>query len=190
MKIKKKIIFVIGGPGSGKGTLCQKLKEELNYEHINTGNILRNIVKNKSHPKWDELKTQLADGQLVPSKDYFSFLKNEILISNKEKILIDGFPRSNENIEIWEMNMKEEVQLKAVLFLKCSNEKMLERVLGRNEGRSDDNKETIIKRIENFNRYTSKIIDYYKKQGILITFDANKEKNELYNDAVTFLNKI
>jgi adenylate kinase family enzyme len=79
--------------------------------------------------------------------------------------LLDGFPRSQENIESWNKKMKDVCDTEFVLFFDCDIEKMQERMVERSKtsGRSDDNPETIKLRLETFAKTTKPIIDQYQK---------------------------
>ena len=181
---KNKVIFVLGGPGSGKSTLCNRLEQELDYEHIKTGDFLRNIVKEQKHPKWKELKYELDNGLPVPSKDYFGPLKNAVLNCKKKVMLVDGFPREFENQESWDEIIGDKVDVVGLLYCECSNEKMLNRIMGRNEHRSDDSKDIAQKRINDFFGETLDIIKEYEKKGKLIKVNSNQDKDELFKEAV------
>ena len=75
MQGKANVVFVVGGPGCGKGTQCAKIKEAFNYEHLSTGDILRDIVKKQQHPKWKELDEKMKAGQFVSSAELIGFVK-------------------------------------------------------------------------------------------------------------------
>ena len=179
---KAKVIFIIGGPGSGKGTECMKIKEKFNYNHMSTGEILRNIVKNKEVNDWQELESDMKEGKLISSEKLISFIKLGIISSKNKKILLDGFPRNKENINEWNKQMKDIADVVAIFYFEVPEILMKKRLLGRNEGRIDDNEETIIKRINNFNIETKPVIDFYEKEGKLIKIDASKNVDEVFNE--------
>ena len=176
------VVFVIGGPGSGKGTQCAKIKTEFNYNHLSTGDILRNVVKEKKAPGWEQLDADMKEGKLIDSETLMKFVKFSISTSTNKKILLDGFPRNKENLDCWNKNMNDVADVKGVLYFEVSDEEMKKRLLGRNEGRADDNEETIAKRLATFNNDTKPIIDYYKTQGNLINIDASKTVDEIFEN--------
>ena len=182
------VVFVIGGPGSGKGTQCAKIKTEFNYNHLSTGDILRTVVKEQKAPGWQQLDSDMKEGKLIDSETLMKFIKFSIQGSTNKKILLDGFPRNKENLDCWNKNMGDVADVKGVLYFEVSDEEMKKRLLGRNEGRADDNEETIAKRLATFNNDTKPIIEYYEQQGNLIKIDASKTVDEIFNNVKTEFN--
>ena len=177
---KAKVVFVIGGPGSGKGTQCAKIKDEFKYNHMSTGDVLRTVVKEKKAPGWQELEADMKEGKLISSQKLISFVKVGIVASTNKKILLDGFPRNKENLDEWNKQMKDVADVVAVVYFELADEVMKERLLGRNEGRADDNEETIAKRISTFNQETKPVIDAYEKEGKVIKIDASKSVDDVF----------
>jgi len=175
---KPRIVFVIGGPGCGKGTQCKKIVENFKYQSFSTGDLLRKYVQDKKEG-YEEIDDQMKKGKLISSETLMKVLKEYILNSKIKKILVDGYPRNQENIDVWEKEMKDLVEVKGALYIEVSNEEMKKRLLGRNEGRADDNEETITKRLETFDKETKPIVDYFEKQGNLIKIDGMKTVDEI-----------
>ena len=175
---KPRIVFVIGGPGCGKGTQCKKIVENFKYQSFSTGDLLRKYVQDKKEG-YEEIDDQMKKGKLISSETLMKVLKEYILNSKIKKILVDGYPRNQENIDVWEKEMKDLVEVKGALYIEVSNEEMKKRLLGRNEGRADDNEETITKRLETFDKETEPIVDYFEKQGNLIKIDGMKTVDEI-----------
>ena len=179
---KVQVVFVVGGPGSGKGTQCQFIEDELHYQHLSTGNILRDIVAKKEHPKWEELNDLMMKGELVSSELIIEFVKSFFKDYKGKKVLLDGFPRNEENVAEWEkQNMAEIANVCAVLYFNCSPEEMKKRMAGRNEGRADDNEETMQKRIEIFEKETMPVVEKFRGKE-LIEIDAMKTKEEIFEE--------
>ena len=165
---KARVVFVIGGPGSGKGTICKKLVEEFKYIHLSTGDILRKVVKEKKIIGWEEIERTMKNGDLVPSDQLLSFCKIIIASSIEKKILFDGFPRNQENLDEWNKTMTDFADIKGCLYLECKDNVMIERALNRNEGRDDDIEQTIKRRIYSFRNETLPVIKYFNKIDLLI----------------------
>ena len=113
---KKQVVYVIGGPGVGKGTICKYLINDSNVATFSTGELLRNIVKEKKVDGWEQLEEDMKEGKLINSERIIFYLKDAIIKSDKKIIFIDGFPRNKENIDIWDKIMPDITDIKAVLF--------------------------------------------------------------------------
>ena len=175
---KPRIVFVIGGPGCGKGTQCKRIVQNFKYQSFSTGDLLRQYVKDKKDG-YEEIDNQMKEGKLISSSTLMKVLKEYILNSRNKKILVDGYPRNQENVDVWEKEMKGQVNEVGALYFEVSNEEMKKRILGRNEGRADDNEETIAKRLTTFEQETKPIVDYFEKQGNLIKIDGMKTVDEI-----------
>ena len=124
----------------------------------------------------------MKEGALISSETVMKVLKSYILNSDNKKILLDGYPRNKENMQIWEKEMKGKVNVKAALYFEVSNEEMKKRILGRNEGRADDNEETINKRLATFERETKPIVEEFESKNILIKIDGMKSVDDITKD--------
>jgi len=178
---KPKIVFVIGGPGCGKGTQCKRIVKNFEYESFSTGDLLRQYVKDKKNG-YEDIENQMKEGKLISSATLMKVLKEYILNSRNKKILVDGYPRNQENIDEWEKQMKGLVDVKGALYIEVSNEEMTKRLLGRNEGRADDNEETIKKRLTTFEKETKPIVSYFERQGNLIKINGERTVDEISQD--------
>ncbi|XP_042444245.1 UMP-CMP kinase 3-like isoform X1 [Zingiber officinale] len=157
------ITFVLGGPGSGKGTQCQKIADVFNFEHICAGDLLREEMSSNSQ-NGVMIRSIIMEGMIVPSEITINLLKREIhSCGNNNKVLIDGFPRNEENRITFERIVGVEPDL--VLFFDCPEEEIVERILKRNQGRIDDNIDTIKKRLESFKKLSLPVIDHYTAKG-------------------------
>ena len=179
---KPQVIFVMGGPGAGKGTQCAKLVKELGFATFSTGDLLRGEVKEQKAEGWEQLAADMKEGKLISSERVLFYLKDAIMKSDNKKILVDGYPRNQENMDVWEKVMKDVVEVKAALFFDCPAEEMKKRILGRGQGRADDNEKTILKRIDVFDKETRPLAPIFEKQGILIRIDCNRTREEIFED--------
>ncbi|CAH8443247.1 unnamed protein product [Schistosoma turkestanicum] len=181
---KAKVIFVLGGPGSGKGTQCQKLVEKFHFNHLSSGDLLRDEVKSGS-PKGKEIEAIMERGELVSLELVLALLKEAMikLVDKNCHFLIDGYPRDLDQGIKFE---KEICPCLCVISFDVSEQVMRERILKRGEtgNRVDDNEETIVKRLRTFNESTKPVIEHYKKQNKVITIDAS-DTVEAVNEKVT-----
>jgi UMP-CMP kinase len=185
---KSEIVFLLGGPGSGKGTLGEKIAETYNYEPISAGDLLREEKANPNSKYGELIKEYQIEGKIVPAEITIGLIKSKIFELNSKgiyNILLDGFPRNYENLESWNKIIGDSIKLKFVIYLKCPENIMVERVLKRGEtsGRADDNKETVVKRIKVFNEQSLPVIKYYKKLKLVKEIDSSKKPDQVF-DAV------
>jgi UMP-CMP kinase family protein len=182
---KQRVVYVLGGPGSGKGTQCANLVKEFGFDHISTGDILRQEAKNDNNPQKETIANFLAEGKMCSSEMLVQMVKENFKNRPKNaRILLDGFPRNQDNIDAWEKVIKNDVDVSFLLFFECSEETMGKRLIKRGEtsGRSDDNAESIKKRFKEFKEGTQPIIDKFIKEKRAVTVDANREVNVIFED--------
>ena len=172
------IVFVIGGPGCGKTTQCERIVKNFEYKSFSTGNLLKQYMKDEKDG-YEEIANQMKEGKLISSSTLIKVLKGYIINPLYTKIVVDGFPRNQEDIDIWEKEMKDKIEVKGALYIEVSNEEMTKRLNGGNEERVDDNEEIIKKRLETFEKETKPIVEYFEKQGNLIKIDGMKTKDEV-----------
>ena len=140
-----KIIFVLGGPASGKGTQCEKIVEEFGFTHISTGDLMRQEIQ-KGSKEGEQVKKIVAAGGLVPFELTVQILINALIATPSKTYLVDGFPRAIDQAIYFE---KQVTEVHSILFYDVPHEIMLQRCMKRAEtsGRSDDNAETIKVRV-------------------------------------------
>ena len=108
----------------------------------------------------------MKKGKLISSERVLFYLKEAILSCNNKVILVDGYPRNFENLELWDKTMKNIVEIKAVFFFDGTHDIMMKRIHKRKDGREDDKNDDIIKkRIEVFEKETKPLIDIFKSQS-------------------------
>lgn len=202
----KNIIF-IAPPAAGKGTQSTRLCNEFGFEHISTGDLLREEVKNGN----SELQKIMESGSLVSDEIILSILNNKL---QKSGYILDGFPRNlNQAIALDKMLENINSKIDYVIYLSLDKETAKKRIVGRiscpncgsvyntmiddmnskNENvcdlcssilvkRKDDNEETFNKRFETYLEETKPIISYYEKKGILYQVDSSKPTDQVYKD--------
>ncbi|CAK9302401.1 unnamed protein product [Gordionus sp. m RMFG-2023] len=181
IRSKPNIIFVLGAPGAGKGTQSNKIVKEFGFIHLSAGDLLRE-EQTRENSKFSELiQYHIKNGSIVPVEITCKLIENAMLRSGKNNFLIDGFPRNQNNLEGWQKEMADKVNLKFVLIFDCSEKNCIDRCLKRGamSGREDDNIESLKKRFHTFENSTLSIIDYYRKFNIVETLDANQTPNKV-----------
>ncbi|XP_045828700.1 UMP-CMP kinase-like [Trifolium pratense] len=171
------ITFVLGGPGSGKGTQCARIVETFGFKHLSAGDLLRKEVVSATEYGTMILDT-IREGKIVPSAVTVKLILREMESSDNHKFLIDGFPRSEENRIAFERITGSEPDF--VLFFDCPEEEMVKRVLSRNQGRIDDNIDTIKKRLKVFEALNLPVVDHYERRGKLHRINAVGTEDEIF----------
>merc|ERR1739838_499191 len=152
----KKIVFIVGGPGSGKGTQCDRIVAKYGYCHLSSGDLLRAEVASVSE-RGQKLNEIMKTGGLVPLETVLAMIKDKMMANADAKgFLIDGYPREVAQGEQFESTL---APATAVLYLDVANDTMVARLVnrGKTSGRADDNEETIKKRLETFSAATEPV---------------------------------
>jgi len=159
-----RIIF-IGPPGVGKGTQSQRLVKYLNIPHLSTGDMLRQACSEKS-----ELgllsQEYMAQGKLVPDPIMLQLVGRRLELGDCDRgYLLDGFPRTlGQAHALDEFLRRRGTPLSVVLELKVDSNELVKRLAGR--GRDDDRPEIVKQRLEEFQRQTAPLSEYYEKRGL------------------------
>ncbi|XP_036378017.1 UMP-CMP kinase-like [Megalops cyprinoides] len=196
LAMKPQVIFVLGGPGAGKGTQCAKIVENYGYTHLSAGDLLRAERAREGSEFGQLIDSYIKDGRIVPVEITINLLRKAMeetmqLDQEKFRFLIDGFPRNQDNLQGWTSVMEGKADVKFVLFFDCSDQVCIERCLerGKSSGRTDDNRESLEKRIQTYLQSTRPIIELYQQQGKVRTVDASRGVDEVFSDVKTLLDK-
>ena len=159
-------IIICGAPGCGKGTQSDLIVEKYKLKHLSTGDLLRKEIAEKT-----ELgivaESYISKGNLVPDEMIISILSKNIEAfgNNINGIILDGFPRTVAQAEALEAMMSKNNKVIDVLVdLSVEKEELIDRLLkrGQTSGRSDDNLETITKRLQVYETQTAPVSNFYK----------------------------
>lgn len=180
------VVFVLGGPGSGKGTQCAKLVKDYKFVHLSAGDLLRKEKSTPGSEYGDLIDHYIKEGLIVPQEITIQLLKNAIVEQydkGNRKFLVDGFPRKMDQALSFEKTVSEG---KLVLYFQCPEEVMLQRLLnrGKTSGRSDDNIESIKKRFTTFIQTSMPVVEYFDDQHKVVKVDCNEPVDDVYNHVV------
>jgi adenylate kinase len=186
---KARIIFVLGGPGSGKGTQCDKIVAKYGFTHLSSGDLLRDEVQSGS-ARGKELTAIMERGELVPLETVLTLLKEAMIkkAATSKGFLIDGYPRELDQGKRFEADI---AGVECVLYFDVKDETMKARLMHRAQtsGRVDDNEVTIVKRLKTFHDHTTPVIDYYSKQNKVCKIVAEGSVDEIFAQVEKFLDK-
>lgn len=199
-----KLIF-LGPPGAGKGTQAQRLMVDLKIPQISTGDILRKAIREMT-PTGAIAKGYIDRGELVPDEVVIAIVRDRLQEKDCENgYILDGFPRTVPQAEVLDTI----VEIDAVVDFELTHEEIINRLSGRRvcpkcnstyhvsrlEGdtcpgcgekviqRKDDMPETVLNRLEVYEKQTAPLIAYYKNKGSLRVIDCQgKQVEEVYAD--------
>ncbi|OHE95757.1 UMP-CMP kinase [Colletotrichum orchidophilum] len=180
------VLFVLGGPGAGKGTQCARLVSDYGFTHLSAGDLLRAEQDRPGSQFGQLIKDYIKDGLIVPMEVTVQLLENamtETIKTNpggKARFLIDGFPRKMDQAVKFEEAV---CPAKLVLFYDCPEDVMESRLLerGKTSGRADDNAESIRKRFRTFVETSMPVVDYFEKEGRVVKLDATPPPQDVYS---------
>ena len=202
------IYILTGGPATGKGTRSEILAKALNIPHIATGDMLREVAQiNK------DIADKLQNGVLISDDIITKLLEERIIKEDcKEGFVLDGYPRTYKQAELLdEILKKHNRSITKVMELVVPDELAFKRILERKKCekcgkvygidfppkiedvcddcgghlsvRTDDTKETLLKRINTYRENAKAILEYYKNKGLLMTVDASHNPETVIEDA-------
>jgi len=190
----KKLFLIIGAPGSGKTTDAEIIAER-NPEsivHYSTGEMLRQEVASGSE-LGKEIDSYISKGALVPLKIVIDTIVNAVKNAPKDIVLIDGFPRSVEQMEALDEILKSEkdIELASVIEVHVSEAVAKERILGRaaeaEVKRSDDNEEVFYDRMKIYLEPLPAIEAFYKEKGLLKIIDGERPIEPIVDEMEAFV---
>jgi adenylate kinase len=174
-----KNIIIFGAPGSGKGTYSDEIVEKYNMGHISTGDVLRNEIKNGTE-LGNIAKGYIDNGQLIPDELMIDILaKTYDSLPQGQGVIFDGFPRTIPQAEaLKKMLAERNHEMGMMIELVVDEETLMARLLNRaiEQGRADDNEETIKKRFEVYHNQTAPLAEWFEKEGIRNTFNWKGSK--------------
>lgn len=213
----KNIIILLGLPGSGKGTQGEFISKELAIPHISTGDILRKMIQEGSKDS-DLLASYMKEGKLIPDNLVNKLVKSFILSDIcKYGCVLDGYPRTLRQAEYFIENIDANI---STIFFDVSDEVAIKRILGRiacascnktynkyfdkpkKQGicdkcgskefvaRSDDDKDTVLLRLEEYKKNTLPMIEYYKKHVKFFTVPAGESIKKITEEVASIIKKI
>ncbi|MDB4473392.1 nucleoside monophosphate kinase [Opitutaceae bacterium] len=182
---KPNVVFVLGGPGTGKGTMCELAESQLGWTHLSTGVLLRAELQ-AGGPNAGTIAEFIDAGKLVPNEITMALLQNTmehaIRTTGRKNFLVDGFPRSLTNMEGWYEIFGREAELPKMLYFECPYPVLEKRILGRAKwtGRSDDNVESVKLRFDTFKAETLPTVELFRRKNKCFEIDTSQDRQSVY----------
>ena len=187
-----KNIIIFGAPGSGKGTYSDEIVAKYEMGHISTGDVLRNEIKNGTE-LGKIAKGYIDNGQLIPDELMIDILAKTYDEQPKGKgVIFDGFPRTIAQAEALKNMLAERGDdMGMMIELVVGEDVLIARLLNRakEQGRADDNEETIKKRFEVYHNQTAPLADWFEKEGIRNTFTWKGSKETMLSEIFAVIEK-
>lgn len=187
-------IILCGAPGCGKGTQSKLIVDKYELNHLSTGDLLRNEIKAKT-----ELgiiaDSYISNGNFVPDEMIINILQKTIdnLPKNSKGLILDGFPRNVDQAEALEEMLKlRNMKTDLLIDLSVQDEELINRLLfrGQTSGRSDDNFETIKKRLDIYYSKTTPVSNFYKNLNKYTKIDGMGTVNEIFERISSVLDNL
>lgn len=207
-------ILLIGPSGAGKGTQAKLLAEKYGLRHLQSGEILRNMAAQDTE-FGRQVKAALQEG-FVPSEWIFQMIEEEFSKLGDQGMVIDGFSRKLSEIEmLCDVFEKKDKKIDFVFLINIGDEEVIERLLNRRlcrkckevfdardlgsgecllcggeiYTREDDNLVAIKKRLEDYKKETSLVIEFLKKKREVIEIDGKRPIEGVFNEMRGWIEK-
>lgn len=194
----KKLFLIIGAPGSGKTTDASIIagRHTESIVHYSTGDMLREEVASKSE-LGKTIDGYITQGDLVPLDIIMDTIMTAIKNAPADVILIDGYPRSVEQMQALDemLEKQKEIELVSVIEVRVSEYVAKERILGRAAEaevvRSDDSVEVFFDRMKIYTTPLEEIQTFYINKDLLEIIDGERTLDLIVKEMEIFiLNKL
>ena len=173
---------MLGPPGSGKGTQGERLADRYGVPHLSSGELLRAHVRAGTE-LGRVVQDAMSRGDLIPDDLVIRMIADEVLSPDGTGgFVLDGFPRTvPQATAAYDLARQRGITLHAVVLLEIPYDELIERLVNRGEedGRTDDNVDTIRHRIDVYQERTLPLVDYYQGRDILLRVDASGTIDEV-----------
>ena len=184
------VVFVLGGPGAGKGTMCELAESQLGWIHLSTGDLLRAELS-AGGPTAATIDECLTAGKLVPNEIIVGLLKIAMesghSYDRKEELPSRWFSSLPQQLGSLETRYSvESPEIPKMLYFECPFDVLEKRILGRAKytGRSDDNIESIKLRFDTFKSETLPTVEHFKSLNRCVEIDTSQDRQAVYAQVV------
>lgn len=187
--MKTPYIVFFGPPGCGKGTQAKKIKEDLSMTQLSTGDLFRKHLGEKT-PLGIKAQEYMSQGALVPDEITIGMVRERLQEPDCQNgVLFDGFPRTGAQAAALDKLLNElGGDVCMVINFDLPLDISRQRLMGRQEGRADDNPEVIQKRLNDHAKVDAEVMPHYRaKPGLVRDLDANRSVDEIYQDVLALV---
>jgi adenylate kinase len=201
-------LVLLGAPGAGKGTQCKNIVNRYRLLHLSSGDILRR-ERAAGTELGKKAQQYMDSGALVPDEVIIEMMADAIKKAPPAGFILDGFPRTvNQAAALDRALDADGRRIDAVLNLKIDDKVVAGRMTGRRScpkcgavyhvenlkpkrdglcdrdgttlvQRSDDSPEVVANRLETYHRQTEPLVEYYKNNGTVYDFDADRDPEDV-----------
>ena len=168
-------MLIMGAPGAGKGTQATALAEAYSVPAISTGDIFRANIRNATE-LGVKIEALIEAGEYVPDDVTEAIVADRLAEEDcASGFLLDGFPRTMHQVHFLDRHLSHQRRrLDAVVSLMVEPDVLVARLLDRaqKEGRTDDNEDTIRRRMEVYAGQTAPLLFHYERQGLLVEVEG------------------
>ncbi len=186
-------LLLIGAPGAGKGTQAVRIAGHFGIAHISSGELLRQHVTHDT-AIGRTIRETMRRGDLVSDDIVMEVLREPIETASRNGgYVLDGFPRTAEQAGAADLMARDVgASVQVALFLEVRREELVRRLVarGRQAGRADDTEEVINHRLQVFDEHNAPLVDYYRRDGRLITVDSGQPLDEVTASAIAQLRRV
>lgn len=191
-RLGTEVVLLMGPPGAGKGTQAALLAAARRLTKLSTGDMLRAHVR-QGTDLGVRAKRLMDEGVLVPDDLIIAMVRGEVERLTPVRALLDGFPRTTVQAEALDALLAEfGAPIDAVVELVVDSDELVRRLVRRalEEGRSDDNEETIRTRMQVYLQQTRPLLDYYRAGGKLRSIDGVGTTDEVFARVQAVLDEV
>lgn len=186
-------LIIFGAPGSGKGTQGERLRDRYGLHHISTGELLRGHIA-QGTKLGKVANSYISQGNLIPDELMLDILEDELdAHADANGVIFDGFPRTIPQAEALNKILeKRGTKVHAVVGLEVPEDELTDRLIKRGiaSGRSDDNAETIAKRLEVYRKQTEPLKKFYQAQKAYNPIQGSGDIEQIFNDITAVVDPI
>jgi len=186
-------LLLIGAPGSGKGTQAIAIAGHFGIAHISSGELLRGHIADHT-PTGQVAEKYVTRGDLVPDGVVMDILRKPVEAASRNGgYVLDGFPRTLAQAEAAYLVAKDlDAWVQVAVYLQVPHDQLIERMLRRAQsgGRADDTESVMRHRIEEFEKQTTPLLEYYDRREVLLRIDGSRPIDEVSATVIGELERV